>query len=61
MAHNKVIALFSDLPYASIPYDTEEELNKTIYDILDEMEHTADLKHCFTEADICTLGGEQSW
>jgi hypothetical protein len=46
----------------SIPYDTEEELEKTIYDILGETSSTADLRHCFIEADVVSMDDpDKSW
>ena len=47
----------------SIPYATDEELDSTIYeDIYAEMERCADFRHCFIEADINSLDGQdRNW
>lgn len=46
----------------SIPYETDEDLEKTIYDILGEASSTADLRHCFIEADAVAVDDpEKSW
>lgn len=46
----------------SIPYDTDEELEKTIDDILGEASSTADLRHCFIEADVIAVDDpDRSW
>jgi DNA invertase Pin-like site-specific DNA recombinase len=47
----------------SIPYTTDEELDRTIYDeIYAEAENIADYRHCFTEGDMVSLEDpEKSW
>lgn len=47
----------------SIPYTSDEELNRIIYDeILAEAEHTADMRKCFIEADIVSMDDpDRSW
>jgi len=47
----------------SIPYTSDEELDSIIYDeIMAEAEHTADMRHCFIEADIFSVDNpERSW
>jgi len=46
----------------TLTYDTDEDLDATIYDILHEAEQIADLHHCFTEADVRALdGSDRSW
>jgi hypothetical protein len=46
----------------SIPYETEEELEKTINDILREAAMNADDRHCFIEADVVSVDDpERSW
>ena len=47
----------------SIPYTTDEELDRIIYEeILAEAERTADLRHCFIEADVFSVDDpERSW
>jgi hypothetical protein len=46
----------------SIPYENDEELDKIVYDILTEASSTADLRHCFIEADVVSVDDpERSW
>ena len=47
----------------SIPYTSDEELDSIIYDeIMAEAERTADMRHCFIEADIFSVDdSERSW
>ncbi len=46
----------------TLTYDTDEDLDATIYDILREADGIADLHHCFTEADIRAVdGSDRSW
>lgn len=47
----------------SIPYDTEEELERIIYsEIYAEMESLADYRHCFIEGDLRAVADpERSW
>jgi DNA invertase Pin-like site-specific DNA recombinase len=47
----------------TIPYTTDDELDRIIYEeISREAEMTADLRHCFTEADITSLDDPgRSW
>ena len=46
----------------TLTYDTDEDLDATIYDILREADGIADLHHCFTEADVRALdGSDRSW
>jgi putative DNA-invertase from lambdoid prophage Rac len=45
----------------TIHYETEEDLDDIIEDLLYEMENEADMHNCFTEADISTLDGTRSW
>ncbi len=43
-------------------YDTDADLDATIYDLLREADQIADLHHCFTEADVRALdGSDRSW
>ena len=44
-------------------YTSDEELDSIIYDeIMAEAEHTADMRHCFIEADIFSVDDpERSW
>ncbi len=46
----------------TIPCDTDEELENTIYGILREAQSTADSYNCFTESDVRVLdGSDRSW
>jgi hypothetical protein len=46
----------------TIRYHTDEELDKIIYDMLDEASFIADLSNCFIESDVTALdGSERSW
>lgn len=45
----------------TIYYENDEDLDETIHEIYREMSFLADLRHCFIEADISTLGGEKQW
>jgi len=46
----------------SIPYTTEEDLEKTIYEIYGEAEGIANDRHCFTEGDTVSLDDpEKCW
>lgn len=46
----------------TIPYESDEQLEKTIYEILQEAQSTADSYNCFTESDVRALdGSERSW
>jgi transposase len=46
----------------TIPYETDEELDDIIYDILHEADQTADYRHCFIEADVQSVEDpDRSW
>ncbi len=46
----------------TIPYHSDEELEKTVHEILAEASRTADLRNCFIEADVRALdGSERYW
>jgi len=45
----------------TLTYDTDEDLDATIYDILREADGIADLHHCFTEADVRALDGSDRY
>jgi hypothetical protein len=48
--------------YLTIPYDTEEDLERTIDELLREAWMIADDRACFMEADVRALdGSERSW
>lgn len=46
----------------TIPYESDEDLDNTIEDILQEASSTADTYNCFIEADVRALdGSDRSW
>lgn len=46
----------------TIPYESDEDLDNTIEDILQEAQSTADSYNCFIEADVRALdGSDRSW
>ncbi len=46
----------------TLTYATDAELDATIYDLLREVDMIADLRHCFTEADVRALeGSDRYW
>ena len=45
----------------TIPYENDEDLDNTIYDMLSEIEHTADLRNCFTESDVTAVDLDRLW
>ncbi len=47
---------------STISYQTNEELDSIIYELLGEEESIADRHYCFTEADVSALdGSERQW
>ncbi len=46
----------------TVPYETDKELDETIYELLSEIESTANHRNCFTELDTYEIGNpERSW
>ena len=45
----------------TIPYDTDEGLEKTIYDIIREAAWAADLRYCIIETDVRALDGSDRY
>jgi hypothetical protein len=45
----------------TISYENDEDLDETIYDMLSEIDAMADLRNCFTEADVTAIGSDRSW
>ena len=46
----------------TVPYETDKKLDETIYNLLDEIESTANYRDCFTETDVGDIGNqERSW
>lgn len=44
-----------------IPYETDEDLEKEIYDIMSRAESHADTRNCFTESDVTEVDGDRTW
>lgn len=44
-----------------IPYRSDDELNKTVHDLLTEISQQADMRNCFIEADAWEEGTERRW
>jgi hypothetical protein len=44
-----------------IPYDDDEDLERQIEFLMQEMFMTADDDYCFIEADLSEIGGERRW
>ena len=44
-----------------IPYRTDEDVDKTMDDLLSEIAREADLRHCFSESDAHLEGSDRSW
>ena len=45
-----------------VPYETDKDLEETIYEILEDCERQADLHNCFTEGTVFALdGSERHW
>ncbi len=42
-------------------YTDDADLDQQIYDLLQEIEREAELRYCFTEADVVEKGTERSW
>ena len=46
----------------TIPYSSDEDLDRTIYDLCQEISSTADERNCFVEIDVSALdGSERYW
>ena len=44
-----------------IPYRNDDELDKTVHDLLTEVRQEADMRNCFIEADAWEEGTERRW
>ena len=44
-----------------IPYRNDDELDKTVHDLLTEVSQEADMRNCFIEADAWEEGTERRW
>ncbi|MCC2695329.1 hypothetical protein [Nodularia sp. LEGE 04288] len=45
----------------SIPYESDEDLEKQVYDLFREMDSHADMDYCFIEVDAHEIGTDRSW
>lgn len=45
----------------TIPYRSDDELDKTVHDLLTEISQEADMRHCFVEMDAWEEGTERRW
>lgn len=45
----------------SLSYHDEKELDKQVYDLVDEIHHHADLSNCFAEVDAYEKNGDRHW
>jgi hypothetical protein len=45
----------------TIPYRSDDELDKTVHDLLTEISQEADMRNCFIEADAWEEGTERRW
>lgn len=44
----------------TIPYQSDEDLDKTVYSLLDEISQEADIRHCHIDVDIWEQGTERN-
>lgn len=42
-------------------YRDDADLDRQVYDLLRDIDNEADLRHCFTEADVTESGTDRSW
>ncbi|UPQ81388.1 hypothetical protein M0M42_13335 [Pseudomonas knackmussii] len=45
----------------AISYRSDDELDKTVHDLLTEISQEADMRNCFIEADAWEEGTERRW
>jgi uncharacterized protein YggL (DUF469 family) len=45
----------------TIPYKNDEDLDKQVYDLFQEMDSHADMDYCFIEIDAHEIGTDRSW
>lgn len=45
----------------TIPYENDEELDKEVYDLFQEMDCIADMDYCFIEVDATEIGTDRRW
>lgn len=52
----------NDVEYElTVSYEGDAHLDKQIYDLLQELDEEADMRHCFIEADVRENGTDRSW
>jgi hypothetical protein len=44
-----------------VPYDTDEELDETLNELLGDIAAQADDRHCFSESDARMVGTDRQW
>jgi len=52
--------LFATEPL-KVPYESMEELEETVYEIMSDAQSTADLKNCFVEINVTHKESGQYW
>jgi predicted transcriptional regulator len=45
----------------TVPYQSDEELDKAVYDLLTEISQEAEMRNCFIETDAWEEGTERRW
>jgi spore coat polysaccharide biosynthesis protein SpsF (cytidylyltransferase family) len=45
----------------TIPYENDEDLDKQVYDLFQDMDSHADMDYCFIEVDAHEIGTDRSW
>ncbi|MBD2255268.1 hypothetical protein H6G14_29050, partial [Nostoc parmelioides FACHB-3921] len=45
----------------TIPYENDEDLDKQVWDLIQEMDSHADMDCCFIEIDAHEIGTDRSW
>ena len=45
----------------TVPYQSDEELDKEVHDLLGEISQEAEMRNCFIEADACEEATERRW
>jgi hypothetical protein len=52
LKHNYKMETIANEYIIYVPYTTVDALEKTVYDILSELDSEADMRNCFIEADV---------
>jgi hypothetical protein len=45
----------------TIPYENDDDLDRTVHDLLSAISSEADDQHCFIEADVYEKGTDRHW